>query len=791
MKQETMRLLSAFLLATVPAPVAWVDEGLALAAGEAQPPLPVKLEIKPGHPWRPPFGLGRVGRPPDVLVTYVGKGQPQGEFVLVAYREGKEVNRQTLTWITQRPPRPGAPIMARVSLEEGISELALLHSATGGKHVEVARQEVNFAPPPFEAEAVARPDKAINPVDLGAILPPADWLLLAGGQKAALEVAALTRTADAPGAMAVAWYESAPHQKRTAPLPLRKNVKAQAALALAPCSPTLAKDALHVAVTGGDGKELWHRAIRVMIVPKPPAWPAFGAVTTKLRYDAPILSVVNGKYTSIPYEKGWDPKLQDVVVCFPNGARWVFWRGASYCPFWAGRYNTGMSYEWAERYPAEGIGFCEPLFDHELRFGRVEIVESTKARTHVRWTYQTSSFDYRPSGDLAVEDYYFYPDGFGTRVLTLRRLPRTRYELQEFIILSPQSAYPLDILPPGLVDALSLQGEKMTVRFPPEKHAPGAVTGTVAWTKNDKVPVVCRIRLNRHDPLAAISFSPTIVGRPQLHFLPFYDAGTMVTPSYWGSHWPLTRGCDTGWSIDDRLSLGPAANSLLSWGDNNPKPIRNTTVAAKDAAGRTRKMDVQTWVWMIGMSDANDERLVQWAKSFAQPPTLEVTGARADAGLYRPERRALRLVVEKPVVTIALKPAGCCVNPVFELNSEPKGLRSVHVDGKLLDPARYAWDGRTLWLDVTFQEPAELQLRFADPSQSMLMRQRRHQARPRQTSMANGAVNAATLLGRNGACAAVAALVLAAIGAGLWCGAAGTTTIAWTPSACRNSRRRW
>ena len=44
-------------------------------------------------------------------------------------------------------------------------------------------------PPTFEADAVARPDAVIHPVDLGTILVPADWLLLAGGQKAEVEVA--------------------------------------------------------------------------------------------------------------------------------------------------------------------------------------------------------------------------------------------------------------------------------------------------------------------------------------------------------------------------------------------------------------------------------------------------------------------------------------------------------------------------------------------------------------------------------------------------------------------------
>jgi len=228
-----------------------------------------------------------------------------------------------------------------------------------------------------------------------------------------------------------------------------------------------------------------------MIVPKPPNWPAFGAVSTKLRYDAPILSVVNGKYTSLNYGEAWAPQLQDVVVFLPNGARWVFWRGSSYIPFWAGQHNTGLCYEWAERHsPNTGFTDCpEPLMDKELRYGRVETVESTAARVHVRWKYQSCDFNYRVNGDLPVEDYYFYPDGFGTRVLTLTCIPEAQYELAEFIILSPQAAFPLDILPPDLADILSVKGEK-----------------------------------------AAIRFCPHLTSKPS-PFEPFYDRGLLVTPS--------------------------------------------------------------------------------------------------------------------------------------------------------------------------------------------------------------------------------------------------------------------
>ena len=78
-------------------------------------------------------------------------------------------------------------------------ELVLSVHATRGRRqpVELARQsDRDFAE--LEADAIARPDAIVNPVDLGTILVPAGWLLLGPGQSATLEVAAISRTRDLP-----------------------------------------------------------------------------------------------------------------------------------------------------------------------------------------------------------------------------------------------------------------------------------------------------------------------------------------------------------------------------------------------------------------------------------------------------------------------------------------------------------------------------------------------------------------------------------------------------------------
>jgi len=62
----------------------------------------------------------------------------------------------------------------------------------------------------FEAEAEARPDRVVNPVDLGAILVPHGWLLLGPQQASEVEVVALARATDIQRATVSAWFESSP-----------------------------------------------------------------------------------------------------------------------------------------------------------------------------------------------------------------------------------------------------------------------------------------------------------------------------------------------------------------------------------------------------------------------------------------------------------------------------------------------------------------------------------------------------------------------------------------------------
>jgi hypothetical protein len=136
-----------------------------------------RFQFDPGHPWRPPFGVERVGLTP-VIVQFASATHPAPEHWLAAYREGKEVERKALD------VSGNSPFTARVTFTTSPApeELVLMAKSKDGKTVELARWKVEH--PTLDADANASADPVMNPVDLGAILPPADWLVLGSGQQA-------------------------------------------------------------------------------------------------------------------------------------------------------------------------------------------------------------------------------------------------------------------------------------------------------------------------------------------------------------------------------------------------------------------------------------------------------------------------------------------------------------------------------------------------------------------------------------------------------------------------------
>ena len=663
-----------------------------------------RFQLDPGHPWRPPFGVERVGLTP-VIVQFASDTHPAPEHWLAAYHEGKELERKALDVVGN------SPFTARVTFATSPApeELVLLTKTKNGSTIEQARWMVER--PAFEADAEAVADPVVNPVDLGAILPPADWLVLGPEQQARVTVAAFSAKETISGAEVIAWFESDSDRPTKTAIELRKGIRAELKVSLPPPAFATDRDKLHVAIRDANGRELWHKTVTTMLIRQALKLPAFGAVETKLRYDYPVLSYSGpDEVSEIPYDKAWAPERKDVVVSLPNGSRFVFWRGAAYTPFWAGKHNTALNFEFAEAPERpDGVDCVDAASDKELRRSRVEIIESTAARVHVRWTAQPCDLNYKVWGESVAEDFYFYPDGFGSRTVTITCEPKAQYEVEELLILTPPAAYPLRVLPEKLVDVLFRDGTKRELKFPildQERDYEKLLTG--------EMPPLYRIRFGAREPLSAVYFNPGWTRLPVQAYQPFYSQGQMVTPFYWGNHLPLARRKPTGINIDDLASMTPSHNAMMTWGHRRPQPLESLVAAMPDALGVTRPMQVEKWAWLIGLSNADDACLLEWSRSFATPPKVEAAGARLGSPSYSTERRATLLTVEKPIVTLTITPTTPCVHPVFELRNTPKTLSRVELDGRELAASDYAWDGRVLWLNATLRSATTLRLKFAE-----------------------------------------------------------------------------
>ena len=664
-----------------------------------------RIHIDQGHPWRPPFGLKRVGSPMMAWIEQMAPAEtPKIELWLSSQVAGRETERKKVEFAK------GATRSVRIMIGDNVEQVLLLQTSDDqSQATELA--EKNIHRKELEADAVAKATVVTNPVDLGVIFPPSNELLLGPGQSAQVDVAVLSRADKKRTVNLAIWFDSNPASKQRRKIVLNPGQRYELSFEKLKGPAKGKRTILNVAIMGEEGGALWQKKIPVILVQQLPSWPRFGATQTILRYDSPISvrDPETGEFSEIAYQDAWKPELQDVVVSLPTGARFVFWRGASYIPFWIGTHNTGLCYEWAERLPPRpknAVDCVEPLMDKELRHGRIKIVESTPSRVHVRWTYQSTDLLYNIWGDSAVEDYYFYPDGFGTRVVNLKRDPNSQYELSEFIILTAAGTYPLNVLPRNTIDAIFLDGKKREFKFP-GNSSPKTKSLT---TRNQSA--IYRVRIHKQETACAIYFSPHETAFPSVVFNPFFDEGELVTPAYWGSHWPLARGNATGNKIDERVHITPCHNSLMSWADKRPRPLSSGIVRTVDSLGQSREMIMERWAWLIGMTDADDARLVQWAQSYANPPSLEVTGASIELNAYAIQRRAIRLKIDQPIVSVTIKPTGICINPVFELLNAPEKLLHVTLDNKTIGQRRYAWDGHTFWLQADIDSPAKLALKF-------------------------------------------------------------------------------
>src|SRR5713226_7231194 len=102
----------------------WAAVSLLPAQDECNEDVVARVRVDPGHPWRPPFGLDRVGQPMTALVEVTSEKRLVREYSLVGYLRGKEVGRYALTEINHQRKDPSS-YFERVKFDTYPDELPL------------------------------------------------------------------------------------------------------------------------------------------------------------------------------------------------------------------------------------------------------------------------------------------------------------------------------------------------------------------------------------------------------------------------------------------------------------------------------------------------------------------------------------------------------------------------------------------------------------------------------------------------------------------------------------------
>lgn len=561
--------------------------------------------------------------------------------------------------------------------------------------------------PAFFCEAAWTVSPLRNPVDMGAFLVPGDRVLMGTDSMLEVGISALF-PGDGPGRPVSLKLQvtdrdknvlSEVGQKSELVPGTMEHLKLETAKGKFKAGKYLAE------FTVSDAAGAIYEEKKWLIVREPlAAQTDFGAYEARIDYlgSVPQYDRKTKEWSDLKWDDVWEKgPYNDIVVAFPNGNRFVFWRGSGYVPFWASWANIGMTYEWIESAWGRGglVDCLEVLQDKECRYSRPRIVSSTPARVIVKWRYAIVDLEYTIADDeWGEETFIFYPDGFGTRKAMGYLLPEPNWhESNEMITLTPAGVNPFDLLPSNMVTVLSPDGSKREEISYPQPSG--------SWEKN--TPAVFRIHYSSKD-----NNTPVMVSKNFDRFIQQYDGwkvdGRYISPSYWGVHWPVTRGYPTTMGAPPRWRENPAHASIITI----------ETTGKRKQANRTH--DFVTWQWLIGNTDMPDADLLGYTANWIEPVGMKMLSG-GTGGEYDAAQRGY--VIKSNGGKVAAQWTGAAdrqiVNPVLIIENCGLADADVSVNGKKLSKSDYkyglekSWDGSTgvVWIGAVVPANATVEVK--------------------------------------------------------------------------------
>jgi hypothetical protein len=399
-------------------------------------------------------------------------------------------------------------------------------------------------------------------------------------------------------------------------------------------------------------------------------------------------------YTNLKYYDEWDAlwrvgDYSDIVIEFDNSPiRVVFWRGTRYSPVWVMENGQWMADQGAEYF--DTINGCfEHMMDRHCLYSNVKIIENSEARVVINWRYtpvsvrnQLAQVDEKTGWSDCTDEYYtFYPDGIGIRKIVeyTSGLPSGP---SEAIVLCQPGTRPEDNVNLDAMTLVNLKGESYTYTW--EKGAPKFKRG-----ENPVNPIIQIVNLKSH-------YKPFMIFEKE-NRMAVYGIEQRLNVSHfpWWNHWPVAQIHSDGRYSQD--SDQPSHFSL-AWGGPPFHTQSGEIIIARESGSEGElgsafqpNPNNRFWLtWMYGASQKTPKELARLAKSWTQPPVLNINGSSFVSKGYDLTQRAYILEsngekndhLEMELLASNESPV---VNACFVIKGWDSDEISVKLDGKILE----------------------------------------------------------------------------------------------------------
>ncbi len=350
---------------------------------------------------------------------------------------------------------------------------------------------------------------------------------------------------------------------------------------------------------------------------------------------------------------------QAIRVRYPFAAEFVFWRSASYIPFWDVE-QAAMSNEFIECWGAGNQGCSEPMQDRECRYSTVQLIEASPARAVVHWRYALSDPHYRIYRNEWVDEYYtLYPDGAGIRQVNLWPNSSTRHEMFEVLLAKPPGVQTLQLFDEEFATLANLKGERFSNKYLYQNAA--AFKNFLSNSDDFIIEILCKDRLH---PFTVFSFNPELLpGVSRDHVT---ACSRIIDTADRRGHWPASR-----FQIDGYNSVGL----------DRPHHGNIGNIQAEIDI----KKQPQTWTFLIGVHDPQRPTVQQQASSWLHPGRIICSGANFSFAGYDASQRVYRIRQINPSerCTFKMQNEQPVYHPVFLISTQQPCV-TVHLNGKRL-----------------------------------------------------------------------------------------------------------